>query len=99
MEKAKAYGYLGLAARARRAVSGEFQTEAAIKNGSAKVVILAEDASENTKKHFRDMCTFRNIPVVFLGTREELGHNIGREFRSSVAVTDPGLAEAMIKVL
>lgn len=99
MERNKAFGYLGLAARANKAPSGEFQTEAAVKDGKAKAVILATDASENTKKHFKDMCAFRNIPYVELCSKEELGHRIGREFRASVAITDAGLAEAFLKAL
>ena len=99
MGKDKAYGYLGLAARAGKAPSGEFQTEEAIKRGKAGVVVLATDASENTKKHFKDMCEYRNIPFVELTDKEELGHRIGRSFRASLAITDQGLAEAFLKAL
>lgn len=99
MGKDKAYRYLGLAARAGKTPSGEFQTEEAIKRGKAGVVILATDASENTKKHFKDMCAFRNIPLVELTDKEELGHRIGRAFRASLAITEPGLAAAFLKAL
>ena len=40
----KIYGLLGLAARGRNVVSGEFATENAVKNGSAVLVIVAKDA-------------------------------------------------------
>ena len=99
MGKDKAYGYLGLAAKAGKAPSGEFQTEEAVKRGRAGVVILATDASENTKKHFKDMCAFREIPVVELTDKEELGRRIGRSFRASLAITDQGLARAFMKAL
>ena len=99
MGKDKAYGYLGLAAKAGKAPSGEFQTEEAVKSGRAGVVILATDASENTKKHFKDMCAFREIPVVELTDKEELGRRIGRSFRASLAITDQGLARAFLKAL
>ncbi len=99
MGKDKAYGYLGLAAKAGKAPSGEFQTEEAVKRGRAGVVILATDASENTKKHFKDMCAFREIPVVELTDKEELGRRIGRSFRASLAITDQGLARAFLKAL
>ncbi len=99
MGKDKAYGYLGLAAKAGKAPSGEFQTEEAVKRGRAGVVILATDASDNTKKHFKDMCAFREIPVVELTDKEELGRRIGRSFRASLAITDQGLARAFLKAL
>ena len=46
----KIYGLLGLAARGRNVVSGEFATENAVKNGSAVLVIVAKDASERAKE-------------------------------------------------
>ena len=54
---------LGLAARGRNVVSGEFQTESAVKTGQAMVVLVAEDASKNTKKLFLDKCSFYEVPV------------------------------------
>ena len=33
------------------------------------------------------------------GLKEELGHAIGKEFRASIAVTDQGFAEALLKQL
>ncbi len=54
----KIYGLLGLAARGRNVVSGEFATENAVKNGSAVLVIVAKDGSDNTRKLFHDNCSF-----------------------------------------
>ena len=45
MKQNKIYSLLGLAMRGRNLVSGEFQTEDAVKKGSAMLVIVAEDAS------------------------------------------------------
>lgn len=87
---------LSLSAKGRNLVSGEFMAEKAIKEGTAKVVIVSGDASENTKKHFRDMCNYRKIPVFFYATKEELGKAIGREMRASLAVTDAGMAANII---
>ena len=91
------FGLLGLAAKAGKIVSGEFSVEKAVKEGKAYLVIVAEDASDNTKKHFQDMCSFRDIPILFVGTKEELGHCIGKEFRANVALTDAGFADSVLK--
>ena len=48
---------LGLAARAGKVVSGEFAVEKSVKSGKTFLVLVAEDASANTKKNFSDMCT------------------------------------------
>ncbi len=95
--QSKAFGCLGLCARAGKTASGEFQTENAIKSGRACLVLIAGDASENTKKHFRDMCGFAEIPFLIIADRESLGRAIGKEFRASCAVTDENLAKAFLK--
>ena len=91
----KVLSLLGIAQRGRNLVSGEFATEKAIKEGKARLVIVAMDASDNTKKHFRDMCSYRGIPMVELRTKEDVGHAIGKQMRASAAVTDAGLAKAI----
>ena len=80
-------------------VSGEFAVEKAVKSKKAHVVIVANDASDNTRKKFYDMCSFYKVPVVSYAVKEELGHAIGKEFRASIAVTDQGFAEALLKQL
>ena len=95
----KIYGLLGLAARGRNVVSGEFATENAVKNGSAVLVIVAKDASDNTRKLFHDKCSFYEVPVFDYGMKAELGHCIGKDERAALSVVDEGLAEKLIQYL
>ena len=44
---------LGIATKAGKTVTGEFSTEKAVKEGSAYLVVVAGDASNNTKKKFK----------------------------------------------
>ena len=88
---------LSLMQRAGKLQSGEFQTETAVKTGKAFCVIVAEDASDNTKKLFNDKCSFYKVPVYCFGTKEGLGHAIGKEERSSVAIIDEGFAKSFQK--
>ena len=90
---------LGLARRAGRVVSGEFSTEKAVKTGKACLVLVASDASENTKKMFLDMCSFRGVPVRTGPEKAVLGHAIGQEMRASLAVTDEQFARAIEKIM
>lgn len=99
MMQNKLLSYLGLAARGRNVVSGEFATDRAVKTGSARLVLVAEDASERTKKDMNDKCAFYEVPIYFVSTKEELGHAIGKESRASIAVTDEGLTKAILKHL
>ena len=43
------------------------------------------------------MCEYYEVPLYFYGTKEELGHAIGKEYRASLAIVDQGLANAVIK--
>lgn len=86
---------LGIAAKAGKVASGEFATENAVKSAKAFLVITAQDASENTKKKFRDMTDYYKVPFVVYGTKDSLGGCIGKDYRSSLAVTDEKLAEAV----
>ena len=86
-----------MAMKAGKVASGEFATEKAVKSGKAALVIVSEAASENTKKKFRNMCDYYEVPIRFFGEKEELGHAIGKEFRASLAVLDVGLAKAIEK--
>lgn len=99
MVQNKAYSLIGLAMKAGKITSGEFSTEKAVKTGTVALVIVAEEASENTKKKFRNMCTYYEVPLYFLGKKEMLGHAIGKEFRASLAVLDEGFAKAIEKNL
>ena len=97
MLKNRLFSNISLAQKAGRVASGEYATEMAVKSGKAYLVIVAEDASDNTKKSFTNMCEFYECDLVFYGKKENLGHAIGKEFRASVAITDENLAQAVKK--
>ncbi|MBQ7934057.1 MAG: ribosomal L7Ae/L30e/S12e/Gadd45 family protein [Lachnospiraceae bacterium] len=99
MKQNKILSVLGLATRAGRVKSGEFSTEQAVKSFQAFLVLVAEDASDNTKKMFRNMCSFYEVPLFIHGTKEVLGAAIGKELRASVAVCDQGFADLLTKRL
>ena len=95
----KVLSLIGLATKAGKTVSGEFSTEKSVKTGKAFLVVVAEDASDNTRKKFQNMCDFYNVPVYFLFDKEELGRFCGKQFRASLAVQDENFAKAMMKEL
>ncbi len=98
-EEKKIYNLIGIATKSRNLVSGEFMTEKTVKEHKAALVIVAGDASDNTKKMFTNMCTYYNVPIYFFGVKDDLGHAMGKEFRASLAVLDKGLADAIEKQL
>ncbi len=99
MELSRIDSLLGLAQRAGKMASGEFAVLKAVKEGKAHLVLVTRDASERTKKKFRDKCTYYRVPYFEHGTMDVVGHALGKEKRVSVAVLDPGFADEIVKRL
>ena len=97
-DKNKVFSMIGLATRARKVVSGEFSTEKSVKSGRSHMVIVSEEASDNTKKMFTNMCTHYKVPIYLFGTKEELGHFTGKKFRASVAVLGHEFYDSFVKL-
>ena len=97
MQRSKVLSYLGLATKAGRVSSGEFSVEKSVRQHRAKLVIVSEDASETSKKNFRNMCTYYKVPICYFGGKGELGHAMGKEERASLAIVDEGFAKAIVK--
>lgn len=95
----KALSMISLATKAGKTVSGEFCTEKEVKTGRAALVIVAGDASENTKKKFRNMCDYYHVPIYFYEDKDTLCHAMGKEFRASLAVLDVGFAKGIMRHL
>lgn len=95
----KAISLLSIAAKAGRVVSGGFMTEETIREGTACLVVIAADASANTKKRFTDKCTYYHVPYRILSDKKSLGRMIGKQERTTVTVTDRGLAQQIINRL
>lgn len=88
----------GMARRMRKTSSGGFITEKAVRNGSAKLVILASDAAENTKKSIKSLCKSQNIPCIEYSDMFALGKAVGTEARAVVSINDDGIAAAVLKL-
>ena len=71
--------------------------EKEVKSGRAYLVIVADDASDNTKKKFQNMCDFYQVPIYFYKDKDTLGHAMGKEFRASLAILDEGFAKTIEK--
>lgn len=99
MQNNKILSLLSLCMKAGKIKSGEFGTTEAVKSGVAWIVIVSEDASANTKKEFRNMCSFYEVPYFEYSTKEGLGRAIGKDMRSSLAVCDEGFSKSLITYL
>ena len=91
---------VGLAKRGGNLEAGEEPVGAAARARDARVILVASDAAENTYRrvrHFADagQCIWLSVPY----TKDEMGASIGRSSCAMVAVTDIGLASAIVNKL
>ncbi len=94
----KILSILGLCMRAGLLSSGEVSAEAAIKSGKAELIILSQDASENTKNKFLNSSEFYKIKLIIFGQKEDLGKAIGKAERSVLAVCDKGFSKKILSL-
>ena len=90
LDKNKA-SLLGLAMRARKIVTGDVLLKN-IRKKKVYYVMIAEDASENTKKKYVDKCTYYHVDYQILGKVEELSQAIGKDNRVALGILDKGFA-------
>lgn len=88
---------LGLALRASRLITGEEMTIRSIQKNEAKLVLVASDASENTKEKMINKCQFYKIPISTEHTSDEISQAVGKS-RSICAFIDKGFAESYYKL-
>ena len=99
MNLSKVLTLIGFAYKSRKMVSGEGITLEAIKKSKVKLVFLASDASENTRKRIKDKCSYRDIPVSEELDRLQIGNAIGKDERVVIGITDEGFSQSMLKLL
>ena len=90
--KSELFGLLGLARRAGAIASGTEAVRRAIREGEARLVLTAEDASSVQLDKIRKTMRDRPIPRATLGDRSALGAAVGLAPLSAVAVTHPSFA-------
>lgn len=99
MPRDKIAGMLGMAQKAGQLKSGAFQVEKALKKKNAKLVIVANDISQNSFEEYESICERNGIPLAKWGTKDSLGHVIGKPMRAVVAVVDKGFAKRLKELL
>jgi|SRR5690625_809745 len=92
-------GILGLAFRARQCSTGEDTIIQDIQQNRAKLILIANDISETTKKKITDKCKTYHVPYMEVDDRVTLAHAIGKSERVAIAILDEGFAQKMLTLL
>lgn len=90
------YQLLGLANRARKCLTGEDTILNAIRQKRVYLVLVASDASPKTKKRYSDKCAYYRVPIVEVGTINQLSQAIGQYNRVAIGISDQGFAKGLL---
>jgi large subunit ribosomal protein L7Ae len=78
---------------------GTNETTKAVERGNAELVFIAEDVSpEEVVMHLPEISSEKEIPYVFVGTQDDIGHAAGLQVGSAAAaIVDPGDASDAVE--
>ena len=85
--------------KAGKIVFGTDSTMDMISRRRVKLVIIAEDSSDRTIRHFKEKCDEYNIPYYIFGNKDEISKAIGKENKAVIGIKNKNLADAIKKIL
>jgi ribosomal protein L7Ae-like RNA K-turn-binding protein len=90
------YSFLGLIQKSGNLISGSDVVEIDIKKNKCKLLIISNDASENTRTKFEKLALLYNVKYVNFGNKEEIGISIGKSSRSILSIKDENFAKGFL---
>lgn len=94
----KFYSMLGMAKKSNNIIIGYDSVEKFIKSNTECLVIIAENASEKTKKNVKFLCNKYNTKFIEKGNKELIGKMLGKKFVSTVAVYEKNIISYLVKI-
>lgn len=87
---------IGLAYRAKMVAYGSQMSLNAIRNKSAKLIIIAKDSANNTIKLITDKCKFYKVDYIFIDSSDDLSLAIGKPKIKVIAILDEGFKKLLL---
>ncbi len=96
MESKEFYSILGLAKRAGKLIHGH---DAVLRNfDRGRLLIISLDYSRRESSYLRRLAVRKNVPVIFVGTKEEFGRLFGTSPTGVLLVVDKNFARKLLEV-
>lgn len=92
-------GLIGLATRAGKIVFGTEACQTAIKKHKVKLLLIATDSAERTKKNFKNICEQYSLPIIEKLSIEELSKYIGKENKAIIGINDANFSKEILKIV
>ena len=93
--ESKLLNFLGLTRKSGNLILGANLVETAVKGSRINLIIVAVDASQNTKKKMFDLAGSKGIRIIEKLNKEDLGYALGKSEISVAGVTDARMAEVI----
>ena len=96
----KALNYMALARKGGRIELGEEPVGAAARAQHARLVVVASDASDHTRRRAKSFVAgTQQACITAPYTKDQMGQAVGRQSLAIAAFTDPAMALAFVKAL
>ncbi len=99
MNSTKIFSYISLAKKAGYVLSGDYKVEKSLREGEAKLVIVANDSGENCKKKYSNKTYYYKVDIISFATKREIGESIGDKPKAVIAITDEGIKNEIMKLV
>lgn len=90
---------LGISAKAGKVVCGNDATIEDIERHKVKLVIVAENASDKTKKNMKFLCDKNTIPIFEFGEIDEISKTIGKSNKAIIGIKSKSLSDEIVKLI
>ncbi|WP_057763738.1 L7Ae/L30e/S12e/Gadd45 family ribosomal protein [Companilactobacillus tucceti] len=94
----KFLGFLGIVLRSGNMVSGTDLTLQGIRNKSVKLVVMANDCSDRTKKDLTNKTEYYKVPLITEFTSYKIKKSIGKD-RKVIGITDLKMAKRLSELM
>ncbi len=94
----KFYNMLGFAMKSGNIVSGEHTCEMNLPTRKISLLIIAEDASENTRERFEFLAEKNNCKYIIFDKKENLSKAIGKYNRNVYGITNKKFSREILRI-
>ncbi len=92
-------GLLGLCTKAGGICFGTDACTDLIIKKKIKLLLVAKDASDRTRRNFEYICNSNGVKIYFVGTIEELSKAIGKNNKAVIGIKNKNFAEQIEKII
>ena len=99
MTNKKILGLKGLCTKAGDICFGTDACIDLILRKKVKLIIVAQDAAERTKRNLEFVCKENDIKIIFFGTIEEISRAIGKDNKAVIGIKNKNFALEIEKII